>query len=262
MPEVAALYRYPVKGFTPEPREAIAVRGDGRVAGDRVLAFRFASTEAPDAAWTPKAGMLVLMNTPALARLTLRFDEAARHLWLWEGDALLAEGGLGPAERSRLADAVAGWALAQGDSPLAGHPERLPLRLVGDGATPRYHDNEAGEVTLHGRASVASLAGALGLEGADERRFRSNIVVEGAGPWEELDWVGRRLRVGDAELLVDRRKGRCLATHANPVTGVRDTPVMTTLTRTFGQEQPTFAVALRVLVPGAVRVGDPVVVLE
>lgn len=261
MPHVAALYRHPVKGFTPEPRDVIAVGTDGRVAGDRVLGFRFASTEAPDTAWAPKAGMLVLMNTPALARLALRFDDSTQWLTVREGDGLLAEGGLDPAARVRLAAALAAFALAQEENPLRGHPERLPLRLVGDGVTPRYHDSEAGEVTLHGRASIAALGGALGPETVDERRFRSNIVIDGAGPWEELEWVGRRLRVGEAEFTVAGAKVRCLATHANPVTGVRDAPVMTTLTRTFGQEQPTFAVALRVATPGQVRVGDPVAVL-
>ena len=41
---VAALYRYPVKGFTPETCEALTVRADGRIEGDRVLGVRFADT--------------------------------------------------------------------------------------------------------------------------------------------------------------------------------------------------------------------------
>ncbi|MEK7214203.1 MAG: MOSC domain-containing protein, partial [Chloroflexota bacterium] len=73
----AALYRYPVKGFTPEVCETLTVLDNGRIAGDRALGLRFASTEAPDDAWSTKQGMLVLMNTPGLARLNVRFDEAA-----------------------------------------------------------------------------------------------------------------------------------------------------------------------------------------
>ena len=48
MASVAALYRYPVKGFTPEVREQIVVQDDGRVEGDRVLAFRFADAVEPE----------------------------------------------------------------------------------------------------------------------------------------------------------------------------------------------------------------------
>ena len=49
MPRVAALYRYPVKGFTPEPCTGLTVLPEGRVAGDRVLAFRFANAPVADA---------------------------------------------------------------------------------------------------------------------------------------------------------------------------------------------------------------------
>ena len=46
MPRVAALYRYPVKGFTPEECETLTVLDEGRIAGDRVLGIRFADNEA------------------------------------------------------------------------------------------------------------------------------------------------------------------------------------------------------------------------
>jgi hypothetical protein len=74
MPRVVALYRYPVKGFTPEVCDVLSILGRGRVAGDRVVGIRFANTEEPDDAWSRKTGMVVLMNTPGLARLNVRFD--------------------------------------------------------------------------------------------------------------------------------------------------------------------------------------------
>src|SRR2546427_5172678 len=74
MPHVAALYRYPVKGFTPEACDTLTVLDDGRIAGDRVLGIRFADTAAADEAWSKKTEMVALMNTPGLARLHLQFD--------------------------------------------------------------------------------------------------------------------------------------------------------------------------------------------
>ena len=47
MPRVVALYRYPVKGFTPEVRTSLDVLPEGRIAGDRALAFRFANSGLP-----------------------------------------------------------------------------------------------------------------------------------------------------------------------------------------------------------------------
>jgi uncharacterized protein YcbX len=54
MPRVAALYRYPVKGFTPEACDTLTVLDEGRIAGDRVLGIRFADTAAADEAWSKK----------------------------------------------------------------------------------------------------------------------------------------------------------------------------------------------------------------
>ncbi len=80
--------------------------------------------------------------------------------------------------------------------------------------------------------------------------------------WAEQDWVGKRLRIGQIELEVVKPEVRCLATHANPRTGVRDLPVMQTLVSAFGQAQPTFAVALMTRGPGGeIRVGDEVSVI-
>ena len=137
------------------------------------------------------------------------------------------------------------------------------MRLVGDGVTPRYTDAEAGEVTLHSRASLRQLAAALGGSEVNELRFRSNIALDGLEAWEEQGWVGRKIRIGLVEFEVVRLKLRCLATHANPETGERDLPILTTLPKAFGQERPTFAVAI---VPsrsgGQIHIGDPVSLVD
>jgi MOSC domain-containing protein len=263
MPRVVALYRYPVKGFTPEECHALTILDEGRVAGDRVLAFRFADSAAPDAAWTRKHDCVVLMNTPGLARLDIRFDHRAQRLRIGIDGGVLAEDSLDEGGRKRLAAAVESYVLGLPESPLSGHPQRLPLRLVGDGVTPRFQDNVDGHTTLHGRGSLAALSVAARDPALSEVRFRSNIAVAGLGAWEELGWMGRKLRVGEVEFEVVKRKVRCLATHANPQTGQRDVPVMATLKRAFSQEEPTFAVGMTTRgAAGVVRIGDNVSLLD
>lgn len=262
MPRVVALYRYPVKGFTPEARDTLTALPEGRIAGDRVLGFRFASSPAPDPAWSSKHEFVALVNTPGLARLALRFDHEARRLRIGLDGSVLAEETLDPAGRKRLADAVAAFVRTLDENPLSGHPERLPLRVVGDGVTPRYQDNEAGQITLHSRESLAAVAAAAGDPALDETRFRSNIAIEGVNAWEEQDWLGRKIRIGGVIFDVARQKTRCLATHANPRTGERDRPLMTTLVSAFRQKEPTFAVGIVTSgAGGEIRVGDEVAVL-
>lgn len=259
MPQVVALYRYPVKGFTPEVCEALTVLEEGRIAGDRALGFRFASSSVPDEAWSKKYEFVVLVNTPGLARLDVRFDHRALRLRFGHKGEILVEDALDDRGRTRISAALQDYVLSLDENPLAGHPERCPLRLVGDGVRPRYQDNEAGQVTLHSRESLAALAAASGDETLDGLRFRTNIVIEGVHPWAEQDWVGRAIRIGGVEFDVVKPKVRCLATHANPATGERDLPVMQILVREFGQQEPTFAVGMLTRGRGGeIRVGDAV----
>jgi len=257
MPHVCALYRYPIKGFTPESVQALTVLAEGRIAGDRALAFRFADSGLPPTAWSKKYGFAVLVNTPGLAQLEGTFDPATQRVRIAHGRRVLAEARLDANGRTELAAAVASYVQTLPDNPLSNHPERLPLELVGDGATPRYQDSERGEITLHSRESLAAIGDALGERQLNEVRFRSNIAIEGVSAWSEQDWVGRRIRVGAVEFDVTRPKVRCLATHANPRTGERDQPIMQTLVRAFRQKEPTFAVALITSGPGGeILVGD------
>lgn len=263
MPRIVALFRYPVKGFTPEERETLTIRDEGRVAGDRVLAFRFANSTVPDVAWSRKQECVVLMNTPGLARLEVRFDHKALRLKIGRDSAVLADESLDDDGRTRLAAAVERYVRELPENPLSGHPEHLPLRLIGDGVTSRYQDNEGGQTTLHSRESLAAVAAATGEPGLSEVRFRSNIAIEGVDAWEEQNWMGRRLRIGRVEFNVVRQKTRCLATHANPRTGERDLPVMPTLVKAFAQKQPTFAIGMVTRgAGGEVRVGDEVTVVD
>ena len=259
MARVAGLYRYPVKGFTPERPDSLTVLANGRIAGDRALAFRFADSGLPETAWSKKYGFAVLANTPGLARLDVSVDHHAQQLRIALDGDVLVEDGLDAEGRKRIAAAVERFVLKLPENPLAEHRQRRPLQLIGDAVTPRYQDSEHGQITLHSRESVVSVARALRQPQIDELRFRSNIAIDGVAAWEEQDWIGRKIRVGAVLFEVLRPKVRCLATHANPATGERDLPVMQTLVRAFQQQEPTFAIALTTAGPGGeIRVGDTV----
>lgn len=258
MIKVFALYRYPVKGFTPEAVQSLRVLPGGRVAGDRVLNFRFADAPVGDAEWCRKYHGVVLANTPGLAPLNASFDDVRGRLVLRLGPDVLADESLDAEGRARLVAALTCYVERLNDNPLRDQLQRRPLNLVGDGASPRYQDNEGGQVTLHSRASIRSAGAAFGDEDHDERRYRHNIVVDGADAWAEQTWVGRRLRVGTVEFESIVPKVRCLATHANPESGERDLPVMQLLMQHFGQRQPTFGIGMLSALGGEIRIGDAV----
>lgn len=257
---VAALYRYPVKGLSREACESLSVLDTGRIAGDRVLGVRFANASARGDAWGTKHEFVALVNTPGLARLQVKFDYRSLRLRVSVQEEVLVDETLEEAGRRRIAAAIEEYVLKLEENPLSSQPGRLPLRVVGDGLTPRYQDNAAGQITLHSRASLDAVATAAGTPDLSEHRFRSNIAVDGPRAWEEQTWVGRKIRIGEVEFEAVEAKTRCLATHANPVTGCRDVPLMKTLLKAFPTEKPTFAIALMVSGRGGtIHVGDKVV---
>src|SRR5690606_17823961 len=138
---------------------------------------------------------------------------------------LVVEDSLDADGRRRICEAVGAFAMGLAESPLVGHPERLPLRLVGDGETARYQDRPVGYGTMHGGSSVAGLGQVLGTE-LIEVRFRSNVSMDGLEPFEEQGWMGRHVRIGSARFRVELPIRRCLAPHANPETGERDQPIL------------------------------------
>ena len=256
---IAALYRFPVKGFTAEECEALSVLEGGRIAGDRVLGVRFANSAVCGDAWGTKLEFVVLVNTPGLARLKLGFDHERLRLRITSGSDVLADEPLDSGGRMRIAAAIEEYVLRLAENPLSSHPNRLPLRVVGDGVTPRFQDDQAGLVTLHSRESLEAVAAAAGTPDLSEHRFRSNIVVEGLKPWEEQSWIGRNVRIGEVKFEAVKPKGRCLATHASPLTGERDLPIMQTLLNAFPREKPTFAIAMTTRGHGGtIHIGDKV----
>lgn len=263
MARVVALYRHPIKGLTPEARESLTVQPDGRVAGDRVLAFRFADAVTPEDRggldYWPKAKGLSLQDFPALAALRVSFDDTQRRVRIERKGELVVEAGLDNGGRAELVAAITEFVLATREGRRLQRPGRLPLVLVGDGEASRFQDRARGYVSLHSHGSTAALADALDAP-VDDRRFRSNIVIDGVGPWEELAWSGE-VRIGELTFRTQGPIVRCLATHANPDTGERDAKVLTTLTSAFGQGEPTLG---RLLLPAAgsaeatIRIGDEV----
>jgi hypothetical protein len=263
MARVVALYRYPFKSFTPEVCEVLTVLSEGRIAGDRVFGLRFANSSVLDDAWSKKHEFVALVNTPGLTRLKLQFDHKALRLLISLEGKVLVDEVLDDNGRKRIASAIENYLLHLDENPLSSHPDRLPLRVVGDGITSRYQDNEAGQITLHSRESLAAVAAAAGDADLSELRFRSNIAIEGLEAWEEQRWVGHKIRIGQVIFDVVIPKGRCLATHANPISGKRDLPILKTLITAFNQEKPTFAVGMVTSgAGGQIHLGDKVSLLE
>lgn len=93
--------------------------------------------------------------------------------------------------------------------------------------------------------------------GIDFRRLRPNILIAGAEGREEVGWIGSSLRIGDALLEVTAQCERCVMTTFDPDTIEQDAGVLRRINEEFSGH---FGLHCNVIVPGAVRRGDRVLV--
>jgi uncharacterized protein YcbX len=98
----------------------------------------------------------------------------------------------------------------------------------------------------------------------DERRFRPNFLVAGAGAHEEDGWVGRDVRLGAAVVRVEKLDSRCEMTTHDPGTGLMDVNTLKVIAsyRTEHPKKVYFGVYGTVLAEGEVAAGDDVTPLE
>ena len=257
-PSVAACYLYPVKGMTAHPVEALRLAPGASAGGDRAFVFAFADAERrPPHGWVSKRQSVTLLNTPELARICAAFDAERGVLSITAAGETRSAAADSEPERTALAAWFADMVRGLPDNPLAGHPEREPLALLGDGAS-RFTDRGPTQISLASRASLAHLGAASGLD-VDMRRFRLNLALDGVEAWEEFDWVGKRVRIGEATLEVAARLQRCGAINADPEGGGRDMDLMRAILDNY--RHLDFGVEANVVEGGEIRAGDPVGVL-
>jgi uncharacterized protein YcbX len=109
-----------------------------------------------------------------------------------------------------------------------------------------------------------SLLSTAACDGLDPRRFRMLFGIGGVDAHAEDEWIGSRVRIGDAVVEPLSETGRCLITSQNPDTGAPDMDMLEWIrvNRPEGTGEPLpFGVHGRVVAPGAVRVRDAVAII-
>jgi len=248
-PHLAALYRYPVKGLTPEPLGSVELRPGETLPFDRAYAIengpgRF---DAGAPRHLSKINFLMLMRDERLAMLQSTFDERTHTLTIARDGKPVVRGKLDtPLGRQIVEQFLAAYMKSE----LRGAPKivHAPGHSFSDVAAKCVH--------IVNLASVRELARILGRD-VDPLRFRANLYLDGLAPWTELDWLHKPVGIGPAKLQVFARTQRCEATNVDPGTGARNMAIPAELMRIWGHQD--FGVYAKVAVGGVVTFGAPVV---
>jgi MOSC domain-containing protein len=123
-------------------------------------------------------------------------------------------------------------------------------------------DRARGSVSMLSEASLEELRRRASCEEpVDPARFRMLIGIGGVHAHEEDEWLGRRVRVGEAVVVLHEQVARCAITTQNPKTGVPDFDTLRQIKAYRGARDRKlidFGVYGEVDEPGRVRLGDPV----
>jgi hypothetical protein len=245
---LTSIYRYPVKGLSPQPYQRVTLRTGQTLPNDR----RYAVENGPSGfdpatpAWLAKTHFLMLMRNERLARLRTSFDDDTHVLTVCRDGAEVARGDLETAEgRAAIERYLAGYCA----SDLKGPPKVLT-------APPHSFSDVAKKVvSIINLASVRAIEQAIGRP-VDPLRFRANLYVEGWPAWSEFDLLDRPIAIGKARAKVVKRIVRCAATNVDPLTAARDMEIPQTLQRSFGHGD--CGIYAEVTEDGEIAIGDAI----
>ncbi len=257
---VSALWRHPLKGFTPEPVTEALLTKDDFFPYDRLYALEVGPSgfEARAPKTISKMKFAVLARFAAVARLRTRYNEYEEAFEVTDEDGktwsfdMASEAG-----RHSLARHV--------ETVLARHedydPVAFPLKVLSapDPAVVHSHfrftDSAKGFVSLLNLNSLRDIGQRIGRD-LDPLRLRGNIWLEDLTAFEDHAWVGKRIRMGDdgPEFEVLKPIVRCVATHVNPETAERDVDLCNALWENYGHRD--CGIYARIIKGGAVKPGD------
>ena len=225
---VAALTRYPVKSVVGEALTAVNVDRRG-VEGDRLWAVRDADGKLGSGKSSRRFrkmdGLLSLSASYAGATPVVAFPDGTST----RGDD--------PAVHERL----------------SAHVGRA-VRLAREDDVPHFDEADLHLLTTSSLARISELHGSP----VDARRARANLLVDNGtdAGFDEDDWVGRTVRIGDVELRILRPMERCVMV-TMPQIGLPEARGL--LARIGAANETNLGLVAEVVAPGRMRVGDPVV---
>ena len=249
---IASIYRYPVKGLSPERLDRVALTPGQTLPADRRYAIENGDSgfDPANPTWKAKTHYLMLMRNERLAALDTHYDDATHVLTIRRDGRELVRGDLATAAGRKT---IEDWFTANFAAELRGAPRVLN--------TPGYSfsDVPIKVVSIINLESVAAV-GDMVKAAVDPLRFRGNLHVSGWPAWHEFDLLDRTLTIGHARLKVVKRIVRCAATNVDPTTAARDMNIPHTLMRELGHAD--LGVYAEVVEGGEMITGDAIHVGE
>jgi MOSC domain-containing protein len=243
---IQAIYRYPIKGLSPQRLDRVTLAVGQTLPADRLYAIENGPSGFDPAApaYFPKQRFLMLMRNERLASLRSDYDEKTHTLTIETQGREAARGDLREgAGRAAIERFFARYCADELRGP--------PKLLFGQGHS--FSDVAKKVVSIINLASVAAVESVIGAP-VNPLRLRGNLYVQGWPAWHEFDLLDAELAIGQARFKPVKRIQRCAATEVDPDTGIRDLNIPRTLMQNFGHAD--CGIYAEVVAAGDVAVGN------
>jgi uncharacterized protein YcbX len=244
--KIAEIYRYPVKGLTPEQLTRAELKPGQTLLADRRYAIENGPSgfDPAEPKWLAKPHFLMLMRDEWLAGLRTHFDDASHLLTIRRNGEIAAQGNLAtPEGRAAIENFFA--------TAFAGQIKGPPKVLESPGHS--FSDVARKVVSIINLASVRAIEDIVGAA-VHPLRFRGNLYVEGWPAWHEFDLLDQTLAIGGVRLRIVKRIVRCAAINVDPDTAQRDLAIPQALQRRLGHAD--CGIYAEVITGGTITAGD------
>lgn len=241
------IWRYPIKAHGAEALKTATLTAGKTLPWDRVWAVPHEVAKLDGNNWARCPNFSRGAKAPSLMAIRSTLNEATQTMTLTHPE--LPEISFNPDT-----DSARFLAWVQPIMPNDRAASAGIIRAANQGMT----DTDFPSISINSHTTNNAIGEKLGYE-PSPLRWRGNLWLDGLAPWEEFDWVGKRVRIGAATFDIKERIGRCMATTANPKTGQRDADTLGVLKDNWGHQQ--FGVYGVVVTSGKIALGDKIEVL-
>lgn len=235
--KLVSIRRYPIKGLAGESLTETPVMPGQTIAGDRQYALQYRDRISPwEKGWRPKKYFLQSVHTSLCSEIQTQWADDTINFRYRDQTLSISRY---PIDQETLTCWITMLDPSLGEFTV----ERLDSGFT---------DEPEPYVSLINQATVTAIATATETTDRPER-YRGNVLIDGAPPFEELNWVGHTIAIGTAEFEIVEPIVRCRATEYD-WNGTRTSDFLSRLDQHL--QTDTCGLFLRPINQGSIAVND------
>ena len=258
MPILKKITRYPIKGLSGENINKILLEENQVLPGDREFAFArsHVSFDENNPVYLRKTNFLALVQDEKLAELKTTFDHKLKRLIIKIKEETVLDEIIDNEINLHKVEIFFQKYLDLGEK---NKPRLIQGTKSDDNKNFKHSFSDLPDRVI----SIVNINTIYDFEKKinkkiDPSRFRANLLIDECEPWNEFDWIGKTLKIGETVMEVFKRTQRCAATNVNPETALRDVNIPHEIKNHFGHLD--LGVYAKVKKTGIISVNDELII--